>query len=53
LYLSDISGKKFTKISANFQELLIGMVSSIKTVCTLEQLGIPKNGQFDKNDGAL
>jgi hypothetical protein len=35
LYLSDISGKKFTKISADFQELIDWNLIESKTVCIL------------------
>ena len=51
LYLSEISGKKFTKISYNFQELidwkLIGSNNRLY-YRTVEDTN--KNGEFDKKD---
>jgi len=51
LYLSDISGARFTKISANFQELIDWSLIESKSRLyfrTVEDTN--KNGQFDKND---
>lgn len=51
LYLSTISGKKFTKISTDFQELIdweLIEASSILYFRTIEDTN--KNGQFDKDD---
>jgi hypothetical protein len=51
LYLSDISGKNFTKISADFQELIDWNLIDSKSRLyfrTVEDTN--KNGQFDKND---
>mgnify|MGYP000724526918 FL=1 len=51
LYLSDISGSRFTKISANFQELIDWSLIESKNRLyfrTVEDTN--KNGQFDKND---
>jgi hypothetical protein len=51
LYLSGISGDKFTKISANFQELIDWSLIESKNRLyyrTVEDTN--KNGQFDKND---
>ena len=51
LYLSDISGERFTKISANFHELIDWSVIDSKNRLyfrTVEDTN--KNGKFDKND---
>ena len=51
LYLSTISGDKFTKISSDFQELIdweLIEASNILYFRTIEDTN--KNGQFDKND---
>lgn len=51
LYLSDISGAHFTKISANFEELIDWSLIESKNRLyfrTVEDTN--KNGQFDKND---
>lgn len=51
LYLSDISGTHFTKISANFEELIDWSLIESKNRLyfrTVEDTN--KNGQFDKND---
>ncbi|TDE03165.1 hypothetical protein [Flavobacterium hiemivividum] len=51
LYLSDISGKRFTKVSADFQELIDWNLIESKSRLyfrTVEDTN--KNGQFDKND---
>lgn len=51
LYISDISGKKFTKISADFQELIDWTLLESKNRLyfrTIEDTN--KNGEFDKND---
>lgn len=51
LYLSDISGSHFTKISANFEELIDWSLIETKNRLyfrTVEDTN--KNGQFDKND---
>ena len=51
LYLSDISGGKFTKISTDFQELIDWKLISSKNRLyyrTVEDTN--KNGEFDKND---
>ena len=51
LYLSDISGKNFIKISADFQELIDWNLIESKSRLyfrTVEDTN--KNGQFDKND---
>lgn len=51
LYLSDISGERFTKISANFEELIDWSLIESKNRLyyrTVEDTN--KNGQFDKND---
>lgn len=51
LYLSEINGGRFTKISANFQELIDWSLIESKNRLyfrTVEDTN--KNGQFDKND---
>jgi hypothetical protein len=51
LYLSDISGNKFTKISTDFQELVDWNLIESKSRLyfrTIEDTN--KNGEFDKND---
>jgi hypothetical protein len=51
LYLSDISGNRFTKISLDFQELIDWkVVESTNRLYyrTIEDTN--KNGEFDKND---
>jgi hypothetical protein len=51
IYLSDISGKDFTKISADFQELIDWKVLENKNLLyfrTIEDTN--KNGEFDKSD---
>lgn len=51
LYLSEISGERFTKISKNFQELIDWSLIESKNRLyfrTVEDTN--KNGQFDKND---
>lgn len=51
LYLSDIAGKNFTKISADFQELIDWNVIDAKSQLyfrTIEDTN--KNGEFDKED---
>lgn len=51
LYLSDISGEKFTKISTDFQELIDWKLIPSKNRLyfrTVEDTN--KNGEFDKND---
>lgn len=51
LYLSDISGERFTKISKNFHELIDWSLIESKNRLyfrTVEDTN--KNGQFDKND---
>ena len=51
LYLSDISGGNFTKISTDFQELIDWKLISSKNRLyyrTVEDTN--KNGEFDKND---
>jgi hypothetical protein len=51
LYLSDISGKKFTKISADFQELIDwNLIESSSRLYFRTVEDTNKNGQFDKND---
>jgi hypothetical protein len=51
LYLSDISGKNFTKISANFQELIDwNVVDSRNRLYFRTVEDTNKNGRFDKND---
>ncbi|MCK8141227.1 hypothetical protein MW871_04910 [Flavobacterium sp. I-SCBP12n] len=51
LYLSDISGERFTKISTDFQELIDWKLITSKNRLyyrTVEDTN--KNGEFDKND---
>ena len=51
LYLSNISGENFTKISTDFQELIDWKLISSKNRLyyrTVEDTN--KNGEFDKND---
>ncbi len=51
LYISDISGKRFTKLSADFQELIDwNLIESVNRLYfrTIEDTN--KNGEFDKND---
>lgn len=51
LYLSDISGERFTKVSDDFQELIDWNIIESKNRLyfrTIEDTN--KNGQFDKND---
>jgi hypothetical protein len=51
LYLSDISGNRFTKVSADFQELIDwNLIDSENRLYfrTIEDAN--KNGEFDKND---
>jgi hypothetical protein len=51
LYMSDISGKRFTKISANFQELIDwNLIESKNRLYFRTVEDTNKNGQFDKND---
>ncbi|MBU0939862.1 MAG: hypothetical protein K2Y30_05975 [Flavobacteriaceae bacterium] len=51
LYLSDISGRKFTKISADFQELIDwNLIESNSRLYFRTVEDTNKNGQFDKND---
>jgi hypothetical protein len=51
LYLSDISGDRFTKISPNFQELIDwSLIESINRLYFRTVEDTNKNGQFDKND---
>ncbi|WP_418263600.1 hypothetical protein [Flavobacterium faecale] len=51
LYLSDISGEKFTKISVNFQELIDwNLIESQNRLYFRTVEDTNKNGQFDKND---
>lgn len=51
LYLSNISGKKFTKISTDFQELIDwNLVESKNRLYFRTVEDTNKNGQFDKND---
>ncbi|WP_366187196.1 hypothetical protein [Flavobacterium ovatum] len=51
LYLSEISGKKFTKISVNFQELIDwNLIESQNRLYFRTVEDTNKNGQFDKND---
>lgn len=51
LYLSDISGEKFTKISADFQELIDwNLIESKNRLYFRTVEDTNKNGQFDKND---
>ena len=51
LYLSDVSGDRFTKISADFQELVDWYLVDVKNRLyfrTIEDTN--KNGEFDRND---
>lgn len=51
LYLSDISGSDFTKISVNFQELIDwSLIESQNRLYFRTAEDTNKNGQFDKND---
>lgn len=51
LYLSDISGERFTKISANFEELIDwNLIESKNRLYYRTVEDTNKNGQFDKND---
>lgn len=51
LYLSDISGSDFTKISVNFQELIDwSLIESQNRLYFRTVEDTNKNGQFDKND---
>lgn len=51
LYLSDISGKNFTKISADLQELIDwNLIESKGRLYFRTVEDTNKNGQFDKND---
>lgn len=51
LYLSDISGANFTKISADFQELIDwNLIESKNRLYFRTVEDTNKNGQFDKND---
>jgi hypothetical protein len=51
LYLSDISGDRFTKVSPNFQELIDwNLIESINRLYFRTVEDTNKNGQFDKND---
>ncbi|MGA9639110.1 hypothetical protein [Flavobacterium sp.] len=51
LYLSDISGDNFTKISINFQELIDwSLIESQNRLYFRTVEDTNKNGQFDKND---
>ncbi|WPR70055.1 hypothetical protein SLW70_08840 [Flavobacterium sp. NG2] len=51
LYLSDISGENFTKISVNFQELIDwSLIESQNRLYFRTVEDTNKNGQFDKND---
>lgn len=51
LYLSDISGANFTKISADFQELIDwNLIESTNRLYFRTVEDTNKNGQFDKND---
>ena len=51
LYLSDISGSDFTKISVNFQELIDwSLIESQNRLYFKTVEDTNKNGQFDKND---
>jgi len=54
LYISEISGKKFTKLSVDFQELIDWNLIESKSRLyfrTIEDTN--KNGEFDKNDVIL
>jgi len=51
IYISDISGKNFTKLSADFQELIDWKIIDVKSRLyfrTIEDTN--KNGEFDKDD---
>ncbi len=51
LYLSEISGKRFTKISADYQELIDwSLIESTNRLYFRTVEDTNKNGQFDKND---
>ena len=51
LYLSDISGNNFTKISANFEELIDwNLIDANNRLYFRTVEDTNKNGQFDKND---
>ncbi|UQD56288.1 hypothetical protein [Flavobacterium sp. K5-23] len=51
LYLSDISGDRFTKVSPDFQELIDwNLIESINRLYFRTVEDTNKNGQFDKND---
>ncbi len=51
LYLSDISGEHFTKISADFEELIDwSLIESKNRLYFRTAEDTNKNGQFDKND---
>ncbi len=51
LYLSDISGNKFTKISADFQEVLDWKIIETKNRLYFRTIDdTNKNGKFDKDD---
>ena len=51
LYLSEISGANFTKISVNFQELIDwSLIESQKRLYFRTVEDTNKNGRFDKND---
>jgi len=51
LYLSDISGEKLTKVSADFQELIDwNLIESQKRLCFRTVEDTNKNGKFDSND---
>ncbi len=51
LYLSDISGNKFTKISADFQEVLDWKIIEAKNRLYFRTIDdTNKNGKFDKDD---
>lgn len=51
LYISDISGKNFTKISVDFQELVDWKVIDSRSVLYFRAIeDTNKNGEFDKED---
>ncbi len=51
LYLSDVSGENFTKISVNFEELIDwSLIESQNRLYFRTVEDTNKNGQFDKND---
>ncbi len=51
LYMSDISGDRFTKISLDFQELIDWkLISSLNRLYYRTVEDTNKNGEFDKND---